>query len=606
MRDAATVLGIIRERGMRKLPLEDAYRQLYNPQLFLLAYDRLRTNKGAMTPGVTGETIEGMSLEKIEAIIGLLRCERYRWTPTKRVYIPRKDGRQRPLGLPTWSDKLVQEVTRLLLEAYYEPQFCRHSHGFRPERGCHTALGVVQQYWTATRWFIEGDISRCFDTLDHQVMVGILGEKIHDNRFLRLIANMLKAGYLEEWTYNKTLSGSPQGGVVSPILSNIYLDKLDEYIVTRLMPEYNVGDKRKVAPDYNRLRLRRGYLRKTGRQAEAEQVRKQMFGLSSVVPDDPEFRRLRYVRYADDFLLGFDGPKEEARAIKERLRTFLRDHLKLELSEEKTLITHAATEKARFLGYELCTQWASDQVRNGKRTLRGQIGFRVPKDVIEGSVKKYMGGGKPVHRAELMHESDYTIVTKYQSEYRGLVNYYVLAYNIQNFSEVLYVMKTSLLKTLAMKHNASVTATARKYKAMRDTPDGQRSCFRVVVNRGEDKPPLVADFGGIPLKRQRLARRLDDAPPHIWTKTSDLVSRLVAQRCEMCGQADSLQVHHIRKMANLKTPGRREKPEWMKRMIGLRRKTLVVCHSCHVDIHAGRPMRRLHKPHPTVTGEPDT
>lgn len=270
------------------------------------------------------------------------------------------------------------------------------------------------------------------------------------------------------------------------------------------------------------------------------------------------------------------------------------------------MITHAATEKARFLGYELCTQWANDQVRNGKRTLRGQIGFRVPKDVIEGSVKKYMGGGKPVHRAELMHESDYTIVTKYQSEYRGLVNYYVLAYNIQNFSEVLYVMKTSLLKTLAMKHNASVTATARKYKAMRDTPDGQRSCFRVVVNRGEDKPPLVADFGGIPLKRQRLARRLDDAPPHIWTKTSDLVSRLVAQRCEMCGQADSLQVHHIRKMANLKTQGRREKPEWMKRMIALRRKTLVVCHSCHVDIHAGRPMRRLHKPHPTVTGEPDT
>ncbi len=216
MRETDAVLGIIRERGRRKLPLNEVYRQLYNPHLYLLAYDRLRTNKGALTPGVTEETIDAMSVKKIDAIIEQVRHERYRWTPTKRVYIPKKSGKRRALGLPTWADKLLQEVVRLLLEAYYEPLFSRHSHGFRPERGCHTALNAVGTAWTGTRWFIEGDIAQCFDRLDHDVLLAIMGETINDNRFLRLIANMLKAGYLEEWTYHATLSGSPQGGVITP------------------------------------------------------------------------------------------------------------------------------------------------------------------------------------------------------------------------------------------------------------------------------------------------------------------------------------------------------------------------------------------------------
>ncbi len=216
MRDADTVLGIICERGKTGLPLEDIYRQLYNPQLYLRAYDRIRRNDGAMTPGVTAETVDGMSLEKIKGIIEAVRFERYQWTPARRVYIPKKDGKLRPLGMPTWSDKLLQEVMRSLLEAYYEPQFSPASHGFRPERGCHTALSEVANRWKGTKWFIEGDISKCFDMLDHQVLMKILGEKLHDNRFLRLIENMLKAGYLEEWKWNATHSGTPQGGVITP------------------------------------------------------------------------------------------------------------------------------------------------------------------------------------------------------------------------------------------------------------------------------------------------------------------------------------------------------------------------------------------------------
>ena len=243
MRDAATVLEIIRERGRKGLPLERVYRCLFNPDLFLLAYGKLYRNAGAMTPGTTRETVDGMSLDKIETIITVLRQERYRWTPVRRTYIDKKGTRKkRPLGLPTWSDKLVQEVIRLVLEAYYEPQFSDRSHGFRPGRGCHTALREIYHQWHGTVWFIEGDISDCFGSLDHSIMVSILAEKIHDGRFLRLIGGLLRAGYLEDWRYHRTLSGAPQGGVVSPVLSNIYLDRLDTYIEQTLLPAYNQGD----------------------------------------------------------------------------------------------------------------------------------------------------------------------------------------------------------------------------------------------------------------------------------------------------------------------------------------------------------------------------
>jgi len=216
MQSAETVLDVIGKRGGRGLPVERLYRRMFNPRLFLLAYGRIYANKGAMTPGVTGETVDGMSLAKIETIIDALRAERYRWRPVKRIYIPKKNGKRRPLGLPTWSDKLVAEVVRLLLEAYYEPGFSDRSHGFRPGRGCHTALSEVVEVWKGTHWFIEGDISDCFGSLDHDLLVGFLAEKIHDGRFLRLIRHMLKAGYLEDWRWNATWSGAPQGGIVTP------------------------------------------------------------------------------------------------------------------------------------------------------------------------------------------------------------------------------------------------------------------------------------------------------------------------------------------------------------------------------------------------------
>src|ERR1700674_3936359 len=269
VQNAATLLSIIRDCGKRGRPLERVYPLLYNPDLYLRAYARLYANQGALTPGTTPETVDGMHRAKIDRLIDDLRHERFRWTPVRRVQIPKKNGKLRPLGLPTWTDKLLQEVVRSLLEAYYEPQFSDHSHGFRPGRGCHTALSAVQRGWTGTKWFIEGDIKGCFDNIDHAVLLRILGERIHDNRFLELLRRLLQAGYLEDWRNGATLSGTPQGGVISPLLANIYLNELDRFVEQELLPAFNRGDRRREHPPYGAIALRAQRLRRRGRIEEA-------------------------------------------------------------------------------------------------------------------------------------------------------------------------------------------------------------------------------------------------------------------------------------------------------------------------------------------------
>ncbi|RSS32423.1 maturase [Streptomyces sp. WAC05858] len=591
MQNAETVLGIIQERGRRRLPLERVYRQLFNPQLFLMAYGRIYRNAGAMTPGSSGETVDGMSLEKIDAIIGALRSESYRWMPVKRVYIDKKGGtrKRRPLGLPTWSDKLVAEVVRLLLEAYYDVQFSDHSHGFRPGRGCHTALQAVAKHWTGTRWFIEGDISDCFGSLDHEVLLRTLGEKVDDGRFLRLIDHMLKAGYLEDWKWNATLSGAPQGGVASPILSNIYLDRLDQFVEQQLLPEYNRGKQRRNHPEYHRLDGRMYWAKRRGDRAAIRQLRLMKRSLPSRDPYDPGYRRLRYIRYADDWLLGFAGPKHEAEEIKGRVKGFLRGELKLELSDSKTLITHATNQAARFLGYEVKAQRCDTKLTGPRRSASGIIGLYVPRDVIRQRCAPYMSGGKPVQRGVLHHDSDFSIVAAYQAEYRGLVQYYLLAQNVGHLNRLRWVMETSMLKTLAGKHKSTVNRMARKYRASVKTDYGPRPCFEVRVERGEGKEPLVARFGGIPLRRQRTAVVHDRQPltPNQINR-SELVKRLLADTCEICGSGQRVEVHHVRKLADVNRPGQPRRPVWVKLMAMRRRKTLVVCRACHEAIHAGR------------------
>lgn len=590
MQSAKTVLGV-RERGRRGLPCNELFRQLFNPQLYLMAYGRIYANHGAMTPGVTSETVDGMSQRKIDRIIEAMRHERYRFRPVRRVYIPKKNGKTRPLGLPTWSDKLVGEVVRLLLEAYYEPTFSDRSHGFRPRRGCHTALREVDHTWTGTSWFIEGDIADCFGSLDHEVLLSILGEKIHDQRFLRLVRNMLTAGYLEDWKWGATLSGAPQGGVASPILSNIYLHKLDEFVETVLIPEYTRGKRRARNPAYLELQNLLAKARRRGDRVQARALRQRMVSLPSADPDDPAYRRLRYIRYADDHLLGFTGPKAEAEQIKQNLAQFLRDELKLELSQEKTLITHARTRAARFLGYEITTQHNDTKKTGRYRRVNGQIELRVPRDVINAKCAPYLARGKPAKKTALTNSSDHAIVATYGTVYRGVVQYYLLAGDVFRLHRLQWVMETSMLKTLAAKHRSSVSKMAARHKARIDTPNGPRVCFEARIER-KNRKPLVARFGGIPLQRQRSAQLADRKPVRADYPQKELIARLLADTCEICGNTGNVQVHHVRALADLAHAGW-QPSDWARVMLHRRRKTVVACDTCHDHIHSERPARPL-------------
>ncbi len=591
MQNAETLFTILQDRGSKQLPLERVYRMLFNQELYLTAYAKLASNRGALTPGSTEETVDGMTLEKIDTIIDALRYERYQWTPVRRIYIAKPhSSKKRPLGLPSWSDKLVQEVIRSILSAYYEPQFSHYSHGFRPGRGCHSALHTIQQVWTGTRWFIEGDIAQYFDTIDHDVLLNTLGQRIHDNRFLRLISGLLKAGYLEDWKYNRTYSGTPQGGVLSPLLANIYLDVFDQFVETTLLPMFTRGTGRKANPAYNRVGHAIEKLRKKKDTSNVQALIQQRRTLPAGDPHDPNYRRLRYTRYADDFLLGVVGTRDEAQTIKAMIREFLRETLKLELSETKTLVTHATTQAARFLGYEIVNQQADHRItkshRKATRSANGRIALRVPDDVRDAKCNRYMKDGKPFHRPELRHQSDYAIITRYQQEYRGIVEYYRMAHNLHSMSKLHWAMQTSLLKTLAGKHQTSLNKIWTKYKSTCATPNGTTMrCVEVTVER-PGKSSLVARFGGISLSRNPEAF-INDTQPLFYRRRSELLTRLMAQTCELCGASENIQVHHIRKLANLTKTGRRTKPAWAIHMIAMRRKTLVVCHTCHWNIHNG-------------------
>ena len=585
MQTAETVLNVIQKRGIEGKPLDRLYRQLFNIEMYKMAYADIYANKGATTPGIDDETMDNMSTARMDRIIQKIKSETYRWQPVRRTYIPKSNGKSRPLGIPTGDDKLLQATIKILLETYYEPTFSNRSHGFRSQRGCHTALQQIGQSHRNISWFIEGDIKGCFDNIDHDIMLDILGQNIHDQRFLRLVKNLMKAGYIEDWQHNQTQSGTPQGGIISPLLSNIYLDAFDKWIEKELLPLYNYGRQenggRSRNPEYRRYEHLRSKAKKSRDMDAYKHYGDLMKSIPSII-DDESYRKLEYIRYADDFLLSFSGNKGEAEEIREHIKGYLERELSLELSVEKTLITHAKTEKARFLGYDLCVMQ-----RNERRTANGQIWYGVPKEVIVKSMRKYMQNGKPIHRSELLLNSDYDIIAHYQAEYRGVTQYYVMAHNVHNLNRLEWVVVTSLLKTLANKYKSTVSKVAKKYKDTKRLNGKIYRVFQAVVER-EGKKPLISHFGAIPLKRNPQPSTISDTITRIGTNRSEILTRMMKEECEMCGEQGAIQVHHVRKLKDVDMPGRKTKPVWIHRMAALRRKTLITCTTCHKAIHAGQ------------------
>ena len=570
------------------------YRYLLRPDIYFVAYKNLYANNGAATKGVTEDTADGFSEAKIDSIIKALADETYQPMPVRRTYIQKKNNRKklRPLGIPTFTDKLVQEVLRMILEAVYEPIFLDVSHGFRPKRSCHTALKQLRREFNGTRWFVEGDIKGCFDNINHAVLVGLLSNKIKDARITKLIYKFLKAGYLENWQYHKTYSGTPQGGIISPLLANIYLHELDKFVM-KLKSEFDTPGVGQITPEYRELhneikRLSHRLTKITGEErkmvlAEYKSKRQKLMTIPCTAQTD---KKLKYVRYADDFLIAVKGNREDCQWIKSKLAEFIGDTLKMELSEDKTLITHSS-KCARFLGYDVRVRRSGKIKRGGPghvkmRTLNGGVELLVPlNDKIRQfiftkgvAIQKEDGSMFPVHRKYLIGLTDLEIVSVYNAELRGICNYYGMASNFCKLHYFTYLMEYSCLKTLASKHKTSLSKIIDKFN------DGTGKWGVPYETKLGNKRRYFANYADCKGKGSA-TDYISNAAVVYGYAVNTLENRLKAKVCELCGttESDHYEVHHINKLKNLKG-----KERWEIAMIAKHRKTLVVCRDCHRSI----------------------
>lgn len=573
------------------------YRYLLRPDIYFMAYKHLYANDGAATPGVDKyDTADGFSEAQIARIIESLKTGSYQPKPVRRTYIEKKNGsgKKRPLGLPGFTDKLVQEAVRMILEAIYEPVFSPQSHGFRPGRSCHTALKDIKHGFPGVRWFIEGDIKGCFDNIDHAVLISIIGQKVKDARFLQLVQKFLTAGYVENWKYNSTYSGTPQGGIVSPILANIYLNELDKYVET-LQSAFEKPSEEYYTRDYERANNRLDKLHAKIKKADGEvrkrliaqyqELRKEKLKIPAKANTD---KKIRYVRYADDFLIGVYGNKQECEQIKASLKEFISITLHMELSEEKTFITHS-NEYARFLGYDVRVRRDGTVKhfpgQSPRRTLSNKVELSIPlQDKIERFlfskqvVEQRDGKLFPIRRNALLRLTPLEIVDTYNAELRGICNYYCMASNYASLNYFAYLMEYSCLKTLASKSKSSIRKTITAYQ------DGQGKWGIPYKTKMGEKRMYFADWQKSKSGIIHGTDVIENAFMVHNHNRNSLESRLKAKVCELCGRSDaeSYELHHVRKVKDLKG-----KELWEQCMIAKRRKTLVVCKSCHIAIHGG-------------------
>ena len=567
------------------------YRYLLREDIYYVAYKNLYANSGAGTKGIDNDTADGFSEQYVKNIIKKLSNGNYRPKPVRRVYIEKSNGKRRPLGLPTFTDKLVQEVLRMILEAVYEPIFLDCSYGFRPNKGCHMALTKIKREFNGTMWFIEGDIKGCFDNINHNRLIEIISNKIRDERFLQLIRKFLSSGYMEDWQYNKTYSGCPQGGIISPILSNIYLPELDTF-VQNLKVEFDKPATRKFTPEYDKISSRVKVLVRRMKKAKTTEernklvdewriARKQLLKTPSKSQTD---KKLKYVRYADDFLIGVNGSKEDCENLKAKLHDFIGKNLKMEMSDEKTYITHSNTP-ARFLGYDIKIR-RNSQTKPGthgrtQRTMSYTTELTVPFERIEKFLfnKKavFMKNGKmfPCKRTTLVNLTDLEILNSFNSEIRGICNYYTLAANYGKLNYFSYLMEYSCLKTIAAKHGSTIRKILNKYK------DGQGGWAIPYETKGKIQKMSISSYktcSGNKIIKDDIV----NATLYHQHSTTSFESRLKAKQCELCGttKSDCYEVHHVNKVKNLQG-----KTIWEQIMIAKNRKTLVVCKECHIKIH---------------------
>lgn len=605
LRNPIEVLSSLTEKSKNELyRFQRLYRNLYNPEFYWLAYKNIYANTGSMTVGADGTTIDGMSDERIARIIESLRDRSYQPKPARREYIAKKNSnKKRPLGIQSGNDKLVQEVVKMILESIYEPVFRKTSHGFRPNKGCQTALQQIQNTFTGANWFVEGDIHACFDSFNHHTIINLLRKRIDDETFIQLIWKFLKAGYMEQWTYNRTYSGVPQGSGVSPVLANVYLHELDKFMESYAQT-FNKGTKKTLDPEYKKAFKRASYFRCKGksqwkdlstegrreRTKKLRQLEETERKMTPSLPLDETYKRIQYVRYADDFIIGVIGNKKDAEQIKSDVGKFLIDRLDLEMSDAKTKVTHTG-DRARFLGYDITVSRSQDLKKSAGgykiRSHAGVVKLLVPRDKWVGKLLEYNAikikineNGRErfvaLHRGKLVNQSDIEILARYNAEVRGLYNYYSIANDTYKIGKFANVMKYSMYKTFACKYKTNVHEIKRRYCV------GDLFTVAYETKAGGKTTTFYRDG----FKRKEKATRFDNVselPQYSkYAKTNTLKQRVERHTCELCNkECRNLEIHQVKKLKDLKGNS-----EWVLLMRKRRRKTLVVCPDCHKLIHS--------------------
>lgn len=600
MRIPSHVLKSLEEQAHRPdYKFDRLYRNLYNPDFYLEAYKNIAKSQGSMTPGVDGMTLDDMSMARINRIIASLKDLSYQPKPARRIYINKKgSNKKRPLGIASTDDKLVQEVVRMILEAIFEPIFSKHSHGFRPDRSCHTALLEIKETFHGAKWIIEGDIKACFDSFDHHVLIDILRQRIADENFIGLMWKLLKAGYMEQWEHNNTYSGTPQGSGASPILANIYLNELDKYI-EEYKQTFDIDTEKSRTPDKQYMRVQTKYYRRVAKLrkhkpnmtsemrkrivSEIKALRKVKMGLLYYPSIDKSYRRIQYNRYADDFVIGIIGSKSDAQKVKEDIKGFLQDKLKLTMSEEKTMITHSSG-LIRYLGYDFTVSRSKDAKRNKNGDLQrfwyGQMQLYLPHEKWFGKLLEYEAlkistdsTGKEhwsgIHRGKLTNKTEVEIVKRYNYEIRGIYNYYRLAKNVSVLNKFYFIMEGSLYKTFAAKYTTSFREIKAKYEH-----DGVFS-IQYEIKTGPKTYEFYHD--GFEQIEEALIGDIDTLPQYRkYAAPNSLAKRLKANVCESCGKyTPDIHMHHVRKLKDLTG-----KTDFELLMIKMHRKSLALCSDC--------------------------
>ena len=590
MMEARDVLNIIYEKNGKDPNWQNRglYRLLLNPKLHIMAYERLKSKPGNMTPGTKGETLDGYSLDEIERNIQLLRQEKYQPRAVRRTYIPKGKG-HRPLGIPAPRDKIIQECVRLILEAIYEPRFHHNSHGFRPNRSCHTALESMRRNWVGTKWAIKADITACFEAINHNRLLDILRDRIEDDRFINLIRRFLKAGYVENWQYHKSYSGTPQGSVISPILTNIYLNSLDEKL-DEICQQYSKGKYRRAnAAKVHLMQKRKRLLEKgevdpTMRDALKQPIKalnRQILATANAKYNDPSYTRVKFLRYADDVAIGVIGTKSLAQQIVEEIAVFLQQELSLELNRDKTQIYYLPAEAMPCLGYLVKTATPRLRRRNMKtkgsphnvvqtvKTTTGNIKLLVPLRQVKRKLKRYMYKGRPAKLSGLVNQSPDQIIYYFNAVIRGWYNYYQLAENVGRLNYARYVLRYSLAKTLAAKERSTLHKIFRKYgnPITYQKPNGK-----------------IVQFFSQPMKQVKRAKQkvsnIDQQPTHWPKKTKTRLN----DDCALCGHSGRIEMHHVR---HIRKRGQ-HLTGFKLYQAAINRKQIPVCHQCHRDIHNGK------------------